>query len=232
MAVDARRFFVLLVLDLHKGDTAYWDALYYELDHGGPEAMLGELLERDISHFNIRDVPDTPEGRVQKRYSLSTVQKYWMAVLERAYPYRPAFNVPSVRQWRPFWTNQWIWKGLQQWCDDQKIYSRPNETDLGLMLTELYGPPTRPREWHPFDVNDKVLPGRGHQPDSHQEWLQLDEAEPVIPPDRLPDDPLGSIVLGYHKNGRPVGPLDAAREAFDQVYGPIDTPWQHGTDDD
>ncbi|HEY1433473.1 MAG TPA: primase-helicase family protein [Stellaceae bacterium] len=235
MATDARRFFVLRVLDLHpRDDTDYWDPLWYELDHGGPEAMLGELLDRNISHFNVRDVPDTPEGRVQKRYSLSTVKKYWMAALEREYPYRPAYNVPSVRQWHPFWPTQWIWKGLQQWCDDQKIYSRPNETDLGQMLTELYGGSKRPREWHPFDVNDRVLPGRGHQPESHQDWLRFNDEreEPTVPPDRLPDDPLGYVVMGHQKRGYHVGPIDAAREAFDRVYGPIDTPWQHDTDDE
>jgi hypothetical protein len=232
MATDARRFFVLRVLDLHPcDDTDYWDPLWYELDHGGPQAMLGELLERDISRFNIRDVPDTPEGRLQKRYSLSTTKKFWMAVLEREYPFRPAYNVPCVRQWHEFWPTNWIWRGLQQWCDDQRIYSRPSETDLCEMLKELYGKSQRPREWHPFDVNDRVLPGRSHQPDSHQDWLKLDEEEPIVRPDRLADDPLGYVVMGQQKRGYRVGPIDAARETFDRVYGPIDTPWQHDTED-
>jgi hypothetical protein len=235
MATDARQFCVLKVLDLRKGDPAYWDALWYELKHGGPEAMFGELLERDLSLFNIRDVTDTPEGRRQKRLSLPPAKKYWMATLDRGYPFRPAFNVPSLRQWRPFWTFQWIWRGLMQWCDEQKIYSRPSETELGLMLKELYGESTRPSAWHPFDVIDKVLSrSHGNPSESHQAQLPLGETEePIVPPDRLPDDPLGSIVMGHRKRGYCMGPLDAAREAFDRVYGPIDTPWQHdGGDED
>jgi hypothetical protein len=37
--------------------------------------------------------------------------------------------------------------------------------------------------------------------------------------------------LNCHQRGYHVGPLDAAREAFDRVLGPLDTPWQHDTDD-
>ena len=54
---------------------------------------------------------------------------------------------------------------------------------------------------------------------------------PIVRPDRLADDPLGAIVLNCHQRGYHVGPLDAAREAFDRVLGPLDTPWQHDTDD-
>lgn len=56
---DERRYCVLDVSDSKMGDLAYFKALADELDNGGLEAMLHDLLERDISTFDPRCYPST-----------------------------------------------------------------------------------------------------------------------------------------------------------------------------
>jgi Mesyanzhinovviridae DNA primase len=65
-----RRFFVLAVGDEHRGDRAYWDALYNELENSGYDAMLHELLSMNISGFNVRSVPQTEGLQEQKQETL------------------------------------------------------------------------------------------------------------------------------------------------------------------
>jgi hypothetical protein len=66
---DARRFFVLNVSDARMQGTPYFAALSRQLDDGGREALLFDLLHRDLSHFNVRIVPQTGALAEQKAYS-------------------------------------------------------------------------------------------------------------------------------------------------------------------
>jgi hypothetical protein len=56
---DERRYFSLEISDAHLNDKAYFGALEEELDHGGAEAMLFELLNRSIEAYDIRTPPTT-----------------------------------------------------------------------------------------------------------------------------------------------------------------------------
>lgn len=58
-SVDERRFFVLDVTDERRGDFDYFKALVAQMNAGGREALLHFLLDRDISAFNVRNVPQT-----------------------------------------------------------------------------------------------------------------------------------------------------------------------------
>jgi hypothetical protein len=66
---EARRYFVLNVGDNHMQDHDYFAAIVKEMDNGGREALLYELLNRDLSHFNIRTVPQTDALAEQKQHS-------------------------------------------------------------------------------------------------------------------------------------------------------------------
>jgi hypothetical protein len=66
---DARRFFVLDVASTRMRDFSYFDAIAKEMDSGGREALLDLLMQRNLSEFNIRSVPETTALATQKAYS-------------------------------------------------------------------------------------------------------------------------------------------------------------------
>ncbi len=66
---DARRYFVLDVSDARKQDHAYFEAIAHEMANGGHEALLYFLLNRDLSGFEVRKVPQTEALADQKARS-------------------------------------------------------------------------------------------------------------------------------------------------------------------
>ncbi len=73
-AHDARRFFVLEVSDLVKGNHGYFSELWAQLEAGGYTAMLYDLLAMDLTSFNVRAVPTT-EGLQRQRSQVSAQPK-------------------------------------------------------------------------------------------------------------------------------------------------------------
>lgn len=82
---DARRFAVYNVLDTHMGDRAYFKAIQTQLENGGYAAMLYDLLNYDLSGFDITKVPQTSGLGEQKKLSLEPEENWWMSVLLRGY---------------------------------------------------------------------------------------------------------------------------------------------------
>lgn len=74
---DDRRDFVLRVSEARKGDHAYWKALNSEIEKGGVEAMIYDLLALDISNFNVRSKPSTQGLIDQKLQSLEPIPRWW-----------------------------------------------------------------------------------------------------------------------------------------------------------
>ena len=69
-------------------DFAYFKAIHAEMEDGGYEAMLHDLLRRDLTGFDVRDVPETEGLQEQKKLSLGTADAWWMDVLHRGYVYK------------------------------------------------------------------------------------------------------------------------------------------------
>ena len=75
--LEERRFFVLDVSDKRRRDYPYFQAIVDQMETGGIEAMLHDLLEMDISKINLREFKQTAGLFEQKLYSMDTVQKFW-----------------------------------------------------------------------------------------------------------------------------------------------------------
>ena len=78
---DERRFFVLDVSPCRQKDFRYFEALDAELRNGGAEAMLHDLLQHDLTGFNVRDVPSTEALLDQKVQSFRGPEGWWYEVL-------------------------------------------------------------------------------------------------------------------------------------------------------
>ena len=72
---DARRYFVVTVSDAHKQDHSYFARIARQMDSGGREALLEHLLNRDLSSFNVRNVPQTDALADQKAHSRRGVDR-------------------------------------------------------------------------------------------------------------------------------------------------------------
>ncbi len=74
---DARRYAVFRVSEKRKGQLAYFEQLVSELATGGYEAMLHDLLHRDLSRFDPRKVPSTDALLDQKKLSWDEITTWW-----------------------------------------------------------------------------------------------------------------------------------------------------------
>jgi hypothetical protein len=78
---DERRFFVLRAGEQHIQDTDYFGALAAEIDNGGTEAMLFDLMGFDFNRVDLRNPPKTAGLAEQTEANLSADMRWWYSVL-------------------------------------------------------------------------------------------------------------------------------------------------------
>jgi hypothetical protein len=72
-----RRFFVLNVSESRAKDTGYFAGIDNELKAGGGAALLHYLRKFDLTHFDIRNPPETEALTEQKLHGLRNVEAWW-----------------------------------------------------------------------------------------------------------------------------------------------------------
>ena len=79
-----RRWFILDVADTFAGTehADYWNALYAEIENGGAEAMFHDLLNMDLSRFNVRAVPHTAAKAQQQAHSFRGMEAWVHHILQ------------------------------------------------------------------------------------------------------------------------------------------------------
>jgi len=148
--VDERRFCVLDIDPAYQQDHAYFRELVHELENGGREAMLHDLLHMDITAVNLRAAPQTEALRHQKVLPLPPNER-WL------------FDKLMVGRWLPMHECWETFVAKEELHDDyvktlQKvgIDRRSTETELGMFMAKMLPSVTtsqkrlgsrRPRGW-------------------------------------------------------------------------------------
>jgi hypothetical protein len=212
---DERRYFVLDVADNRAGQLAYFAAIARQMNkEGGLAAMLSELLHRDISAFEVRDVPKTTGLRTQTTLSLPTAERWWLAVLERGFLYKSRHGTPWFNDWHDFYTTELLWQSYRQYCDEARPRNRQSRADLGRFLSKI-AQFSRPGGEHPVYEIDSI--DRSMVPGAPVPGGGVEMVKPS----------LDEIAISYqdHPRGYRVGDLDEARDAFAKHYD-VDLPWR------
>lgn len=81
-AFEERRFAVMEVTEGRMQNRAYFEAMFKQLNNGGYEGMLHDLLNWDLSTTDVGVIPETLALVQQKEHSLDTVQRFWFERLE------------------------------------------------------------------------------------------------------------------------------------------------------
>jgi hypothetical protein len=77
-----RRYFVLKVNDDKLQDHAWFKGINEQLEDGGYEAMLHDLLHHDLSDFHPRRLPKCNDLTSQQAQSLGPLDSWWRELLE------------------------------------------------------------------------------------------------------------------------------------------------------
>jgi hypothetical protein len=131
---DERRYFVVEVASEYRNKKTYFDPLRAELDNPDTKAaFLFDMLRRDISQFDVHNVPETDALKHQRAQSLDSFGKFWLDVLERGYIFQSQHNTIELNQWIPEPATDLIRAGYDQWCNRHKI------GQFGILTSEQIG---------------------------------------------------------------------------------------------
>jgi len=134
MGMDDRRFVSCNVLKGRVGDGEYFKAIHDQMENGGLEALMYDLLQEDLSGWNPRQRPRSAIRHAldQKLMSMSPLEKFifqWV-VDKEVEKYRRdeerigLYRVPHSK----------LYDEYTAWCDQMKIQHRLDTKTFSLKV--------------------------------------------------------------------------------------------------
>lgn len=116
LATDTRRFFVLLVSDQRRNQHAYFKEIIDELDHGGLEILLADLLDEPLDGFNPRIMPYSDTTLNMKMENMNSAERYIIDVLREG-RFNPSSTEPAESYHSPT-IKASLYNQYNLWCCD------------------------------------------------------------------------------------------------------------------
>ncbi len=139
-SLRARRWCVFDASDEHVGDHGYFDRLRRELEAGGYEALLYDLLACDISDFNHRAVPQTAALDDQKKRSLPTELEWLIEVLQRGYVWQSKLGLETYfSQWHPEISTDLLYYSYTEFARQRRETHPLSRETIGRLLSKIGG---------------------------------------------------------------------------------------------
>ena len=108
MGMDDRRFLVLEVGARRKEDKAYFGAIVRQMEEGGLEALMYDLVHEDLTDFDSRTAPFSRYNFDVKLRGAKPHQQWWYERL-----------CEDAEDWEPNPTKQEIYRSYMDWCKEQ-----------------------------------------------------------------------------------------------------------------
>ena len=139
-SLDARRFFVLEVSAERVDDHAYFAAIWAEMNAGGYEAMLHDLLAIDLTFANVRRVPVTEGLQQQRKLSLGTSEAWWMDVLHRGYVFRSKLGLEAFfADWHAELSTEVLFASYEAFAKERHERHAMSRETFGRFMTNVTG---------------------------------------------------------------------------------------------
>ncbi len=128
-ALGDKRYVYFDVSDKYENNSTYFDNLYQEINNGGREAFLMEMLHRDISNFYPQTRPQG-KGRLHDFfYTASDVELWWFQCLANGEIVGDDLN---CLRWKEHPSSEEVWGMFDSFRNDKKndISERKKQTTI------------------------------------------------------------------------------------------------------
>ncbi|KOX49876.1 hypothetical protein ADL19_19625 [Streptomyces purpurogeneiscleroticus] len=139
---DERRFCVLDINPRCAQNHQYFKELDAELDNGGREALLYDLLSYDLSKINLRKIPMTEALLEQKLRSLDSVESWWV---QRLYA---GNTLRGQEYWQAEVPCEMLFEDYIQTSERIGIKRKAEEIAFGLKMRKLVPEISRAKRYH------------------------------------------------------------------------------------
>lgn len=150
---EARRFCMIDVSDRHMQDSAYFQKIVEQMNNGGREALLHDLLHYDLSSINLRNIPQTSALLDQKIISMNPIEQFWYELLSAGKFYS------NDEEWRTQISKDQLYELYEKSSGKAGVTRRGFETHLATQLRNNLCPSIREKRltYPIFDENNQYV---------------------------------------------------------------------------